>query len=194
MEFRPFTPESVRFLAQNLVKQHKLKLAGAEFALLVELLGGDAIRLATEIEKLSLFAGTERQITLDDIRTLVPNASRARSLFWSMRWANAIALRLLRSLDVLVRESEYLPLALTFLAISSAWRWRQKEAGIKTSQQAVAHFTMQGVRMWRDRAEQLINTAGVFSLDQLRRALVLLYDADKGMRIPGPTIAPSWRC
>ena len=77
VEFRPFTPESVRFLAQNLVKQHKLKLGGAEFALLVELLGGDAIRLATEIEKLTLFAGTERQITLDDIRTLVPNASQS---------------------------------------------------------------------------------------------------------------------
>ena len=87
---------------------------------------------------------------------------------------------------MLVRESEYLPLALTFLATQFRLALAAKEAGIKTSQQAVAHFTMQGVRMWRDRAEQLINTAGVFSLDQLRRALVLLYDADKGMRDTRP--------
>ena len=61
-----------------------------------------------------------------------------------------------------------------------------KEAGLKSSQQAVGYFTKQGVRMWRDRAEQLMNTADVFGTDQLKRALVLLYDADKGMRDTRP--------
>ena len=77
VEFRPFTPESLRFLAQELIKQRKLKLGGAELAFLVEVIGGDATRLAVEIEKLALFAGTERKVTLDDIRAVVPSASQS---------------------------------------------------------------------------------------------------------------------
>ena len=61
-----------------------------------------------------------------------------------------------------------------------------KEAGLKTSQQAVGFFTKQGVRIWRDRAEQVMNTADVFGTEQLRHALVMLYEADKGLRDTRP--------
>ena len=74
VEFRPFTPEAARGLAQDLARQANLKIGNAEIGLLVEALGADASRIAAEIEKLALFAGTERKVTPLDISKLVPNA------------------------------------------------------------------------------------------------------------------------
>ncbi|MBV8551928.1 MAG: DNA polymerase III subunit delta, partial [Acidobacteriaceae bacterium] len=110
VEFRQFTPESARFLAQELAKKHKLKLGGAELAALLDAVSGDANRLALEIEKLALFVGSERNVTMSDLRALVPNA--AQSTIFEL--VNALGKRdraaALRSLDILVREGEYLPL------------------------------------------------------------------------------------
>jgi DNA polymerase III subunit delta len=186
VEFRPFTPESLRFLAQELIKQRKLKLGGAELAFLVEVIGGDATRLAVEIEKLALFAGTERKVTLDDIRAVVPSASQSTIFSLVSALGRRDRAGALRSLDILVREGEYLPLALTFVATQFRLALAAKEAGLKTSQQAVGFFTKQGVRIWRDRAEQVMNTADVFGTEQLRHALVMLYEADKGLRDTRP--------
>jgi len=57
VEFRPFTPESARFLGEELARHHNLKLGRRELSFLLEILGGDASRLAMELEKLALFAG-----------------------------------------------------------------------------------------------------------------------------------------
>ena len=54
-----------------------------------------------------------------------------------------------------------------------------KEAKISSSQQAQAFFSKLGVRMWRDRAEQVIATAGAFSKERLAAALNVIYETDK---------------
>lgn len=186
VEFRPLTPESARFLGEELVRRHKLKLGRQELSFLLEILGGDASRLATELEKLSLFAGPDRPVTLDDIRALVPNASQSTIFSLVNALGRGDRAGALRSLDVLVREGEYLPLALTFLATQFRLALAAREAGLKNSQQAVSYFTKQGVRMWRDRAEQLMNTANAFSSEQLRRVIELIYQTDKGLRDTRP--------
>ena len=61
VEFRPFSPDAVRSLAQALAKKAGLQLGLAELAMLLDATGGDASRIAVEIEKLSLYAG-ERPI------------------------------------------------------------------------------------------------------------------------------------
>lgn len=182
VEFRNFTPESSRFLAQQLAKQHGLKLAGAELAALLEAVAGDANRLASEIEKLCLFVGSERPVTIDDLRALVPNA--AQSTVFAL--VNALGKRdragALRSLDILVREGEYLPLALTFLSTLFRLALAAKEAKLNTAQQAVAFFSKIGVRMWRDRAEQVLNTAAAFSQEHLAKAVALIHETDRKFR------------
>src|SRR6185436_17420442 len=80
VEFRPYSPEAARFLAQKLVKESGLQLGLAELALLLEATGGDASRIALEIEKLRLFAGTARKVTAEDIASLVPDA-QATTIF-----------------------------------------------------------------------------------------------------------------
>lgn len=182
VEFRQFTPESIRFLAQQLVKQHGLKLAGAELAALLDAAGGDANRLASEIEKLALFTGGNRPVTMEDLQALVPNA--AQSTIFSL--VNALGKRdrtvALRSLDILVREGEYLPLALTFLNTQFRLALAAKEAKVNSTQQALALFARLGVRMWRDRAEQVLNTASAFTVDHLSKALTLIYETDRKFR------------
>jgi DNA polymerase-3 subunit delta len=182
VEFRPLGPENIRMLAQELVKRNGLKIEPRGIATLIEAVGGDALRLASEIEKLSLFAGTERAITADDLHALVPNASQS-NIFGLV---NALARRdragALRSLNLLVRDGEYLPLALTFLGTQFRLTLAVQESRLQNANQVVAHFTKQGVRMWRDRAEQVLATAGAFRPAQVRRALQLIYEADKGLR------------
>ena len=56
----------------------------AELALLLEATGGDASRIAIEIEKLRLFAGTARKVTAGDIAALVPDA-QSSTIFVSRR-------------------------------------------------------------------------------------------------------------
>lgn len=182
VEFRQFTPESIRFLAQQLVKTHGLKLAGAELAALLDAVGGDANRLASEIEKLALFTGGNRPVSMEDLQSLVPNA--AQSTIFSL--VNALGKRdravALRSLDILVREGEYLPLALTFLNTQFRLALAAKEAKVNSTQQALALFSRLGVRMWRDRAEQVLNTAAAFTAEHLAKAVALIYETDRKFR------------
>jgi DNA polymerase III subunit delta len=182
VEFRPLTPESSRFLAQELAKQHRVKLGGAELAALLDAVAGDANRLASEIEKLSLFVGSERPVTMDDIRALVPNAAQSTIFTLVAALGKRDRLNALRSLDILVREGEYLPLALTFLSTQFRLALAAKEAKITSAQQAQAYFTKIGVRIWRDRAEQVMGTAAAFSRDQLSNAIAAIYDTDKKFR------------
>lgn len=186
VEFRPFTPELVRYLAQDLAKQNRLQLGTAELAMLLEAIGGDAARLASEIEKLSLFVGSERRVTAEDIRALVPNASQTTIFNLVGALGRKNRAQALKSLDVLIREGEYLPLALTFLSTQFRLALAAKEAGLNNTQQAQTYFTKQGIRMWRDRAEQLMQTASAFDLPQLRKAITQIYDADKALRDTRP--------
>ncbi len=182
VEFRQFTPESSRFLAQELAEQHGLKLRGPELAALLETVAGDANRLSAEIEKLALFVGSERAVTMEDLRTLIPNA--AQSTIFAL--VNALGKRdrpgALQSLDILVREGEYLPLALMFLSTQFRLALAAKEGRVSSAQQAQAFFAKLGVRMWRERAEQVIGTASAFTKEHLATALKLIYETDKKFR------------
>ena len=182
VEFRHFTPESSRALAQDLAKQHGLKIGGAELAALLDAVAGDASRLASEMEKLSLFVGPGRTITMDDIRVMVPNAAQS-TIFLLV---NALGKRdrpgALRSLDILIREGEYLPLALSFLSTQFRLALAAKQARITSAQQALAFFTQIGVRIWRDRAEQVMGTASAFTEEHLAKATAAIYETDKKLR------------
>ncbi len=182
VEFRQFTPESSRFLAQQLAKKFDLKLGGAELAALLETVAGDASRVAAEIEKLSLFVEPGKAVTIEDIRTLVPNAGQTTIFALVRALGENNRVSALHSLDILIREGEYLPLALTFLNTQFRLALAAKEAKISSSQQAQTFFTNLGVRMWRDRAEQVVTTAGAFSKQRLNTALAAIYETDKKFR------------
>ena len=163
-----------------------LKIGLAEIGLLVEALAGDASRIAVEIEKLSLFAGRERKITADDIALLVPNARETTVFALVGSLGRADRKRSLDSLDTLLREGEYLPLALTFLATQFRLAMVAHEANLRNAQQVQTYFTRQGIRIWRDRAEQVCQTVSAFSKERLATAIEKVFWADKALRDARP--------
>jgi DNA polymerase-3 subunit delta len=60
------------------------------------------------------------------------------------------------------------------------------EAGLRTSQQIQAHFTKLGIRVWRDRAEQIYQTVTAFSAGRLARAIEKVSSADRALRDARP--------
>lgn len=186
VEFWPYTAEAARQLAKDLASQAGLKIGLAEIGLLVEALAADASRIAVEIEKLSLFAGRERKIDAGDIAMLVPNARESTIFALVGALGRGDRKRSLDSLDTLLREGEYLPLALTFLATQFRLAMVAQESNLRSAQQVQAHFTREGIRMWRDRAEQVCQTVSAFPKDKLKAAIEKVYQTDKALRDAHP--------
>lgn len=185
VELRRFAPHEARAEGESLARRAGLSIQPAALDLLVESLGADIARIAVEIEKLALYAGT-RTVSADDIANLVPDA-RATTIF---ALVNALGrrdrTRALELLDTLTSEGIYLPLALTFLSTQFRLAIAAREAGLKSAQQVQAHFTRIGVPMWGSRAEQVWQTVAKFGKPQLERAIKLISEADRGLRDARP--------
>jgi len=186
VEFRPFSPEAVRSLAQALAKKTGLQLGLAELAMLLDATGGDASRIAVEIEKLYLFTGGARKVTADDIAALVPDAQATTIFALVAALGRSDRTRALEILDTLAREGEYMPLALTFLATQFRTALVAREAGLRNAAQIQAHFTKLGARMWPQRAREIEQTVGAFSKAKLERAVGKLFEADRALRDARP--------
>ena len=186
VEFRPYTVEAARQLAQNLASGAGLQLGLSELGLLVDSLASDASRIVNEIEKLSLYVGANRKVTTDDILQLVPNAQATTIFALVAALGRGDRKKSLNHLDTLLREGEYLPLALTFLATQFRLAMVAHEAGLRTAQHIQSHFTRLGIRIWRDRAEQIYQTVTAFSAARLSRAIEKVSGADRALRDARP--------
>ena len=186
VEFRPYSPEAARYLAQKLAKEAGLQLGLAELALLLEATAGDASRIAVEIEKLRLFAGTDRKITPDDIAALVPDAQSTTIFALVAALGRGDRVRALEMLDTLTRAGEYMPLALTFLATQFRLALAAREAGLRGAGQIQAHFNKLGVRIWPERARQIEQTIDAFSKERLQQAVERVFATDRGLRDARP--------
>ncbi|HYO80605.1 MAG TPA: DNA polymerase III subunit delta [Bryobacteraceae bacterium] len=182
VDFARYSPDAARRLAGKLAREANLRIGAEELDLLVDVLAGDAARIAGEIEKLSLYAGTERAITESDIWKLTPGAKAATVFGLVGALGRKDRAAALEALDVLVREGEYLPLALSFLGTQFRLALAAKEARATGVSQVQALFTKQGIAMWRSRAEQVAQTVGAFPADRLRQALVRVYETDRALR------------
>jgi len=186
VDMRRYSVEDAAAEAASLTKRAGLEMEPDAAALLIESLGADVARIAVEIEKLSLYAGSGRAVTTADIAALVPDA-RATTIFVLVgALGRRDRARALAVLDTLTKEGEYLPLALAFLATQFRLALAAKEAGLRSPQQIQGHFTRAGVPVWSSRAEQVYQTVSKFSGEQLRRAIQLVYEADKGLRDARP--------
>ena len=186
VEFPRFDDAQARRLAQSLAREAGLKIGATELDLLVEAVGASAMSIATEIEKLRLFAAPGAAIVAEDIAKLVPQA-RASTIFALVaavgRNDRPAALDIL---DTLVREGEYLPLALAFLATQFRQALVAKELNLRSAGQIMGHFSRSGVAMWPARAQQILETVSAFSADQLRAALTKISNADRHLRDARP--------
>ena len=173
VDFKPFSPEAARSLAQSLANQAGLQLGLAELALLLEAVAGDASRIAVEIEKLRLYTGTDRKVTAEDIAALVPDAQAATIFALVAALGRGDRARALETLDTLAGEGEYMPLA-------------AREAGLRGASEIQAHFNRSGARIWPERARQIEQTVAAFPKSRLERAVVRVFQADRSLRDARP--------
>lgn len=182
VEFAPYSAADARKLAGDLATRSGLQIHPPALDALVESLGSDAARIANEIEKLSLFTGGSRKVTEEDIAAMVPDA-RATTIF---ALVNALSrgdrAQSLDLLETLVRDGEYLPVALTFLATQFRLALTAKEEGLRSQQQLQGHFAKLGVAMWPSRAQQVMETMSAFPRARLELAIHKIYQADKALR------------
>jgi DNA polymerase-3 subunit delta len=186
VEFPHLTAQGARQFTEKAARRAGLDLGPEELDLLVDALGGEAGRIATEIEKLRLWSAGGRKIGAEEISKLVPEA-RDSTIFALVgalgRGDRAASLDVL---DTLVRQSEYLPLALSFLGTQFRLAMAAREAGLRSAQQIQFHFSKQGIQMWPSRAEQVYQTVSKFSKEQIAGALKLIYGTDKSLRDARP--------
>jgi DNA polymerase-3 subunit delta len=183
VEFRRFSVDEARGELDRIARAANVKLDPAAAEALVEALAADVGRIAIEIEKLSLYG---KPITADDLPLLVPDARQSTIFALVNALGRRDRARSLETLDALVREGEYLPLALTFLATQFRMALVAKEANLRGASQVQGHFQRAGVQMWGSRAEQVSATAGKFSKEQLERGLKLIFETDRDLRSARP--------
>ena len=185
VEFRHFSPDMARALAQNLARSMGVQLGLPELALLLEATGGEAARIATEMEKLKLYADG-RKVTAADIVALAPEAHSTTIFAMVAALGRGDRARALETLDTLTRAGEYMPMALTFLSTQFRMALAAREAGLRNASEIQAHFNRLGVRIWAERARQISETIQAFPKARLERAIGKLFEADRALRDARP--------
>jgi DNA polymerase-3 subunit delta len=183
VEFRRFTPDEARGELDRIAKAANVRLDPAAAEALVEALAADVGRISVEIEKLSLYG---KPVTAEDLPMLVPDARQSTIFALVNALGRRDRSRSLEVLDSLVREGEYLPLALTFLAGQFRMALVAKEANLRGVSHVQGHFQKAGIQMWGSKAEQVMVTATKFSREQLERGLKLIFEADRDLRSARP--------
>lgn len=183
VEFPRFNSGDARIELDRIARATNLRLDPAAADALVDALGADVARIAVEIEKLALYG---KPVAADDLPLLVPDARQSTIFALVNALGRRDRVRALETLDALVREGEYLPLALTFLATQFRMALVAKEANLRGAAQVQSHFQRAGVPMWGSRAEQVAQTAAKFSKEQLERGLTLVFETDRDLRSARP--------
>ena len=186
VDFPRFTPDAARRLVLELAKGKNVRIGSSEVELLVEATGADAARIHQEIEKMALYAKPGEAISADTITALVPNARAANIFALVASIGRGDRAKSLDILDTLIREGEYLPLALSFLSTQFRLALAGHEARVKGSAAIQGHFSKLGTPMWRARAEQVEQTMSAFGPGRLKKAMLLVYATDQALRDTRP--------
>ena len=183
VEFHRTTAPEARVFAQKRAADIGLKIAPPQLDRLVEATAADLARLVNELDKLALYAHPRGgEISEQDIAALVPNLSETTIFALVNALARRDRLASLHLLDTLIREGEYLPLALTFLGNLLRLALAAREQQLRSVQDVQSYFQRQGIPMWRARAEQVYNTSLKFPKDKLEAAITLVFQADRDLK------------
>ena len=187
VEFPRFSVREARELAAALASEAGLTMDPDAVEALVDTLGADAMRITTELEKLRLYAGSRKQIGVADLAALVPDSSVSTLFELVDALGQRDRLRAFALVDTLLRQGEYMPLALNFLASLFRLALAAKEKGLRTPQQIQHALSKPGRPVWRAKAEQIHQTATVFNKAQLEAGLQQIFSADWGLRDARPS-------
>ena len=180
------TDAEAQNVGKHLAKQIGLDIPQDVLGNLVDMLGADAFRIENELHKLELFAGGERQVTRADLEELVPEARHSGVFEFSQALAVQDRERALALLDTMAKAGMYWPMQLNLIAGLFRQALAAKELGLQKAHQITARLKTYGLNAWPDRARQLEGIVARFGREELRDALVAIYEADRSLRSPSP--------
>ncbi len=186
VEFKRFNADDARLELTAMARRLKLSIDPAASAMLVEALAANVARIATELEKLSLYVGEGGTVTIEEVQALVPDARASTAFLLVNALGRGDRARALASLDALCRDNEYLPLSLAFLSSQYRQALAARRAGLQSAGQIQSYFSKAGVAMWGSRAEQVAQTVQKRSVEQLEAGLKLIFEADRDLRSTRP--------
>ena len=186
VELEALSLGEARYVAKVLAQRVRLRIAQPVLNDFVDMLGADAFRIEHELEKLALYVGGEREVTAEDLDLLVPEARQTGVFEFSQAVADRDRARALRLLDRMSRTGIYWPMQLNLIAGLFRQALAAKELGLRDERQIAARFGPLGLRTWPSRSRQIAGMVARFREDELRRALVLLFETDRGLKGPQP--------
>ena len=186
VEMKRLTADQAVRESSTRAEQLGLRIASSSLSDLVEMLGADMGRLANELEKLSLYVGSEREVQAEDLELLVPEARRRGVFEFSDALAHGDRARALDILDTLAETGVSWPMQVNLIAGLFRQALAMKEQGAGTSQQVMSLSSRHGIRMWPPRARQLIEVGRCFSSPRLAKALIRLGEVDRDLRRERP--------
>ena len=186
VEMKRLTADQALRESSARAKQLGLRIDSSSLSDLVEMLGGNMGRLANELEKLSLYVGSEREVLAQDLELLIPEARRRGVFELSDALAHGDRVRALDILDTLAETGVSWPMQVNLIAGLFRQALAMKEQGARTSQQVMTLSSRYGIRMWPSRARQLIEVGRCFSPRRLEKALIRLGQADRDLRRERP--------
>lgn len=169
-----------------LAKRKGLTVDPDVLAELTDMMGGDLARLESELEKLSLYAGKDGEITRVDLELMTPEARQGGVFELSDALARKDRGRALEIVNTLAAGGAYWPMQITLLAGLFRQALAVRELQVRDSRQVVSALGRYGVRIWPSRAQQLLGVAQKFSKRELERALTCFFEADRDLRSPRP--------
>ena len=186
VELHPLSANEAQFVGKHLARQMGVGIDPKVLASLVDMLGSDAFRIENELQKLSLYAGKDAAVTAADLDALVPEARQSGVFEFSQALAARDRARALLLLDTMSRAGMYWPLQLNLIAGLFRHALAAKELGLRNSRQIGSQLQAAGLSVWPERARQVEGIVSRFRLNELRDALIAIYEADKRLRTAGP--------
>lgn len=186
VDLQRLTVEEAQFVAEVLARRVKVSIAQEVLIELVEMLGADGFRIENELEKLASYAGEGGEVTRADLEALVPEARQSGVFEFSEALANRDRSRALALLDNMSRAGMYWPMQINLIAGLFRQALAARELGLRDARQIASKLGKFGLRVWPSRARQLEGIVARFASEELRAALIALFEADRGLRSSRP--------
>ena len=186
IDLDPLSVQEAHFIGKVLAGRMGLNIQPNVVAELVDMLGADAFRVENELEKLALFVGKDREVTSSDLELLVPEARQSGLFQFSEALAARDRTRALQVLDTMSRAGMYWPMQLNLIAGLFRQALAAKELGLRDARQIRSRLARHGLKVWPARSKQLAGIVSRFRDQELRDALIALFEADRGLRSSRP--------
>ncbi len=186
VDFRALSESDALYVGEVLARRLGLKISKQVLSELIEMLGADAFRLESELAKLELYAGKEREIASEHLALLVPEARQRGMYEFSDAIADRDQTRALTVLDTMAKAGMYWGLQVATLASIFRQALAAKDLGLRSASQIQASLGKYGIRVWRVRAQQLEGVVSRYREEELREALIALFEVDRGLRSARP--------